>query len=141
MNGDGCITRLIVIISQYIKISQCCTLKLAFVFGFQLLSRVQLFVIPWTIACSAPLSIGFSRQEYWSGLPFPSPGDLLTQRSSLSLLHWQDDPLPLSHLGSLKTNIVMLCQLYINKQCYRVVIINVLITNKEVKAQRRCELL
>ena len=31
---------------------------------------------PWTLACQAPLSIGFSRQEYWSGLPFPSPGDL-----------------------------------------------------------------
>ena len=31
---------------------------------------------PWTAACQAPLSIGFSRQEYWSGLPFPSPGDL-----------------------------------------------------------------
>ena len=30
----------------------------------------------WTIACQAPLSMGFSRQEYWSGLPFPSPGDL-----------------------------------------------------------------
>ena len=33
-------------------------------------------VIPWTIACQAPLSMGFSRKEYWSGLPFPSPGDL-----------------------------------------------------------------
>ena len=32
-------------------------------------------VTPWTIACQAPLSMGFSRQEYWSGLPFPSPGD------------------------------------------------------------------
>ena len=32
--------------------------------------------IPWTVACQAPLSIGFSRQEYWNGLPFPSPGDL-----------------------------------------------------------------
>ena len=31
---------------------------------------------PWTVACHAPLSIGFARQEYWSGLPFPSPGDL-----------------------------------------------------------------
>ena len=31
---------------------------------------------PWTVACQAPLSIGFPRQEYWSGLPFPSPGDL-----------------------------------------------------------------
>ena len=33
-------------------------------------------VIPWTIACQAPLSMGFSRQEYWSGLLFPSPRDL-----------------------------------------------------------------
>ena len=32
--------------------------------------------IPWTVACQAPLSMGFSRQEYWSGLPLPSPGDL-----------------------------------------------------------------
>ena len=40
------------------------------------LSRVQLFATPWTIAHQAPLSMGFSRQEYWSGLPFPSPGDL-----------------------------------------------------------------
>ena len=31
---------------------------------------------PWTIACQAPLSMGFSRQEYWNGLPFPSPGEL-----------------------------------------------------------------
>ena len=35
-----------------------------------------LFVTPWTVAHQAPLSMGFSRQEYWSGLPFPSPGDL-----------------------------------------------------------------
>jgi len=41
-----------------------------------MLSRVQLFVTPWTVACQAPLSVGFSRQEYWSGLPFPPPGDL-----------------------------------------------------------------
>ena len=39
-------------------------------------SHVWLFVAPWTIACQPPLSMGFSRQEYWSGLPFPSPGDL-----------------------------------------------------------------
>ena len=39
-------------------------------------SRVRLFVTPWTVALQAPLSIGLSRQEYWSGLPFPSPGDL-----------------------------------------------------------------
>ena len=40
------------------------------------LSRVQLFATPWTVACQAPLSMGFSRQERWSGLLFPSPGDL-----------------------------------------------------------------
>ena len=40
------------------------------------LSRVRLFVTPWTVAYQAPPSIVFSRQQYWSGLPFPSPGDL-----------------------------------------------------------------
>ena len=40
------------------------------------LSRVRLFVTPWTAAYQAPPSMGFSRQEYWSGVPFPSPGDL-----------------------------------------------------------------
>ena len=40
------------------------------------LSCVLLFATSWTIAYQAPLSMGFSRQEYWSGLPFPSPGDL-----------------------------------------------------------------
>ena len=40
------------------------------------LSRVRLFADPWTVAYQAPQSMGFSRQEYWSGLPFPSPGDL-----------------------------------------------------------------
>ena len=40
------------------------------------LSHVRLFATPWTVAQQAPPSMGFSRQEYWSGLPFPSPGDL-----------------------------------------------------------------
>ena len=40
------------------------------------LSHVWLFATPWTVAHQAPLSMGFSRQEYWSGLPLPSPGDL-----------------------------------------------------------------
>ena len=40
------------------------------------LSRVQLSVTPWNVAYQAPLSMEFSRQEYWSGLPFPSPRDL-----------------------------------------------------------------
>ena len=40
------------------------------------LSRVRLFVTPWTVARQDPLSMGFSKQEYWTGLPFPSPGNI-----------------------------------------------------------------
>ena len=46
----------------------------------QSLSRVQLFTTPWTVAHQAPLSMEFSRQEHWSGLPLPSPGDLPNSR-------------------------------------------------------------
>ena len=42
----------------------------------QSLSHVRLFVTLWTVACQAPLSMGFSRQEFWSGLPFSPPGDI-----------------------------------------------------------------
>ena len=72
------------------------------------LSYVQLFVTSWTVAHQAPLSMEFSRQDYWNGLPFPSPRDLpdpgifLTQGWHLCLLHWQADSLPLSHQGSPK---------------------------------------
>ena len=55
----------------------------------QSLSRVQLFETPWTVAHQVPLSMEFSRQEYWSGLPFPTPGDLsdlgIEPRSPVSL--------------------------------------------------------
>ena len=54
-------------------------------------------------ARQAPLSMEFPRQEYWSGLPFPIPGDLPDpgiEPRSLCLLHWQADSLPLCHLGS-----------------------------------------
>ena len=61
------------------------------------LSHVRLFVTPWIVAYQAPLSMGFSRQEYWSDLPFPSPGDLhdpgIEGRSSV----WQVNSLPLGH--------------------------------------------
>ena len=66
------------------------------------LSRVWLFATPWTVAHQAPLSIGFSRQEYWSGLPFPSPGNLATQGLNLGLLcllHWHVGCLPLAPAG------------------------------------------
>ena len=44
-------------------------------------SCIQLFATLWTVAHQAPLSMGFPRQEYWSGLPFPSPGDLPNSRT------------------------------------------------------------
>ena len=48
----------------------------SFVCGLSHFSGVRLCATPWTVDCQAPLSMGFSRQEYWSGLPFPSPEDL-----------------------------------------------------------------
>ena len=53
------------------------------------LSRVRLFATPWTAACQAPLSMGFSRQEYWRGLLFSSPGIFPTQGSNPGLPHCQ----------------------------------------------------
>ena len=49
---------------------------LIYVLGGLVAKSCPILVTPWTIACQGPLSTGFSRQEYWSGLPFPSPGDL-----------------------------------------------------------------
>ena len=57
-------------------------------------SHVRLFVTLWTIALQAPLSMGISKQEHWSGLPCPPPGDLPTQGLNLCLLHWQESSLP-----------------------------------------------
>ena len=50
-------------------------------------SRVQLFATPWTVARQAPMSMGFSRQGYWSGLPCPPLGDLPSPGSNLGLQH------------------------------------------------------
>ena len=63
----------------------------------QLLSCVQLLGIPWTVAQQGPLSMGFSRQEYWSGLPFSSPGIFPTQWSNLGLPHCRQILYCLSH--------------------------------------------
>ena len=67
--------------------------------GAQSLSRVRLFVTPWTVAPQAPLSTGFPRQESWSGLPRPPPGDLPNpgiEPVSQVYLHWQVGSLPLA---------------------------------------------
>ena len=70
----------------------------------RLLCRRQLFAMLWTVACQAPLSTGLSQQEYWSGLPVPTPGHLLDpgiEPASPAALALQADSLLLSHLGSL----------------------------------------
>ena len=66
----------------------------------QLLSHVQLFVTPWTVACQDPLFLGFFRQEYWSRLPFPSPVDLPIPGIKPMSSAWQMAPLSLCHQGS-----------------------------------------
>ena len=65
------------------------------------LSHIHFFATPWTVAHQAPLSVGFSRQEYWSGLPFPSPGDIPNLGTEPVSPAWQADSLPLSHPGNL----------------------------------------
>ena len=67
----------------------------------KLLSRVQLFGIPWTVAYQAPLSMGFSRQGYWSGLSFPSPGDLTNPGIEPGSPTLQPDALPSEPPGKL----------------------------------------
>ena len=66
-------------------------------------SHVQLLATPWNVAYQAPLSMEFSRQKYWCGLPFLTPEDFPDPGSNpwlLWFMNWQMDPLPLSHLGS-----------------------------------------
>ena len=67
------------------------------------LSHVRLFATPRTVACQSPLSMKFSRKEYWSGLPFPSPGDLPDPGIGPGYPALQADSLPffLSHQRSL----------------------------------------
>ena len=67
-----------------------------------MLSCVQLFVTPWTAALQASQSMEFSRQEFWSWLPFPTPGDLLNPGIKTMSLEYPAlaDSLPLCHLGS-----------------------------------------
>ena len=53
-------------------------------------SRVWLFVTPWTVACQAPLSMRFSKQEYWNGLPFPSPGYGMSDKNITWIYSWEN---------------------------------------------------
>ena len=78
-------------------------LELCLLLFVSLLSRVWLFGTPWTVACQAPLSMAFSRQEHWSGLPCPSPGHLPNpgiEPASLVSCIGRQILLPLCPLGS-----------------------------------------
>ena len=72
-------------------------LDMTLIHGYCMLSHVRLFTVPWTIALQAPLSIGFSRQEYWSRLPFPARGDCfnpgIKPESLVSPVQWNFIPL------------------------------------------------
>ena len=68
------------------------------------LSRVRLFATPWTVAYQGPQSMEFSRQEYWSGLPFPSPGDLPDPEIKPGSPTLQADALPSEPPGKLTCN-------------------------------------
>ena len=76
-----------------------------FSFVVQLLSHVQLC---GPMGCSLPGSIGFPMQEYWAGLPFPSPRIFPTQGLNLCLLHWQANSILLSHQRSLTYRKILL---------------------------------
>ena len=67
-------------------------------------SRVRLFATPWTIVYQAPQSMGFSRPGYWSGLPFPSPGDLPNPEIKARSPALQTDALPSEPPGKLLSN-------------------------------------
>ena len=73
------------------------------------LSHVRLFATPWTIAHRASLSIGFSRQEYWSGLPFPAPGDLPNPGIKPGSPALQADSLPAEPPGKIISVCVCVC--------------------------------
>ena len=76
-------------------------------FGY-LLSCVLLLVTPWTVVCQVPLSMEFSRQEYWSRLPFPSPGDLPHPEIKPESPTLQADFVPSESQGKLKGKVKLL---------------------------------
>ena len=86
--------------SAYGVLAKCQALprELLSLFSHSVVSDI--FVTPWTGTRQAPLSMGFSRQEYWSGWPFPPPGHLLHPGIEPASPALQAESLPLSHLGS-----------------------------------------
>ena len=90
-----------------------------FVLLFQSLSRVWFFWDPWTVACQAPLSMGFSRQEYWSGLPFLLQETFLTQGPNPHILRWRWAPRAAvcCAVGFIQTRQMWLLPLFVAWKC------------------------
>ena len=82
------------------------------------LSSVRLFETPWTVAHQAPPSMGFSRQEYWSGLPFPSPGDLTNPGIKPRSPALQADALTRSCLADERHRVCVTCH-KVSPKCVR----------------------
>ena len=102
------------------------------IFMLSCFSRVWLFATPWTAAHLSPLSMGFSRQEYWSWLPYPTPGDLLdpgiktaflSHQHLFRLLHWHMGSLPLVPPGKPRLlgshSYLQVVQVYLRTTCIR----------------------
>ena len=87
------------------------------------LSRVRLFATPWTVAYQASLSMGFSRQEYWSGLPFPSPGDLPNPEMNPCLPHCRQMLYHLSHQESTHQGSHFSIKLYLISSMLRIMVL------------------
>ena len=96
-----------IVITKYWLYSLCCTI---YVWMLSHFSHVRLFVTLWTAAHQAPLSMGFSRQEYWRGLPCPPPGDLPDpgiEPVSPATIALKMHSLPRSHQGRPKCILVV----------------------------------
>ena len=74
--SSGAVAGLVVVVGSWFPLWRCCAPSGWPLLWFSPLAMFDPFVTPWTVAHQAPLSMGFPRQEYWSGLPFPPPGDL-----------------------------------------------------------------
>ena len=85
---------------KYVFILNCCSVTLLLLLLLSHFSRFRLCATPETAAHQAPPSLGFSRQEHWSGLPFPSPGIFPTQGSNPDLPHYRQRLYHLSYQGS-----------------------------------------
>ena len=79
-----------------------CVCIYTIIYKYIYICKYQILMIcdPWTVACQAPLSMGFFRQEYWSGLPFPPPGDLHNPKTEPWSPALQAVSVCLSHQGS-----------------------------------------